>query len=271
MAIVTPQTYYETPEMHGNYAKTTLSELMIKIELLASMDDDSLLKRIRRSQILSHLKMSIREVSRQVGAKSPSIEFELPPSRVWVVPQSYKQWTEISVGLYNELLGRYDFKPLDESRTMSIATGILQGSNYEILYDNLGNILTADSGNAYSIPHQIVDHSRDMSSVSKYGEFTIDEERGCIIFSANLAGRLIQVKYISDGLEEELTESEVTIHKDLENVITALTYYSCIQWKRTVSANEKRTALDRYKTLLHEAKITFMNLDMRAVRRAILL
>jgi len=269
--MVTPQQYNETPEMHGNYAKTNLSELMTKMELMASMDDDSILKRIRRSQILLHLKMAIREVSRQVGAKSPSIEFELPPSRVWVVPQSFKQWTEISVGIYNEVLGRYDFKPLDESRNMSIATGILQGSAYEILYDNLGNILTADSGNAYSIPHQIVEYSHDMPSVSKYGEFTIDEDRGCIIFSSNLAGRLIQVKYISDGLEEELTESEVTIHKDLENVIIALTYYSCIQWKRTVSATDRRDALNRYKTLLHEAKITFMNLDMRAVRRAILL
>ena len=268
--MVTPQTYTDTPEMHGNYAKTTLSELMTKMELLA-MDDDSYLKRIRRSQILLHLKMAIREISRQVGAKSPSIEFELPPTRVWIVPQSYKQWTEISVGIYNDMLGRYDFKPLDESRNMSIATGILQGSAYEILYDNLGNILTADSGNAYSIPHQTVQESHDMPSVSKYGEFVVDEDRGVIIFSSELAGRLIQVKYISDGLEEELTESEVTIHKDLENVIIALTYYSCIQWKRTVPANEKRGALDRYKSILHEAKITFMNLDMKAVRRAILL
>lgn len=268
--MVTPQVYTETPAMHGNYAKTTLTELMTKMELLA-MDDDSTLKRIRRSQILLHLKMAIREISRQVGAKSPSIEFELPPSRVWIVPQSYKQWTEISVGIYNELLGRYDFKPLDESRNMSIATGILQGSGYEILYDGNGDMLTADSGNAYSIPHQTVQHSHDMPSVSKYGEFVVDEERGCIVFSSELAGRLIQIKYISDGLEEELTDSEVTIHKDLENVIIALTYYSCIQWKRTVSSREKTDALNRYKAILHEAKITFMNLDMKAVRRAILL
>jgi hypothetical protein len=70
-------------------------------------------------------------------------------------------------------------------------------------------------------------------SLSKYGfanvggQFRLDipklsrfeslkrERRGKMLFSSELAEREIVVQYVSDGLQAELTESEITVHKDI--------------------------------------------------------
>jgi hypothetical protein len=47
------------------------------------------------------------------------------------------------------------------------------------------------------------------------------------IFSSELAEREIEVQYVSDGLQAELTESEITVHKDIARC-TDWMYYACI-------------------------------------------
>jgi hypothetical protein len=41
-----------------------------------------------------------------------------------------------------------------------------------------------------------------------------------MLFSSELAEREIVVQYVSDGLQAELTESEITVHKDIARCIT---------------------------------------------------
>jgi hypothetical protein len=46
------------------------------------------------------------------------------------------------------------------------------------------------------------------------------------------------VQYVSDGLQAELTESEITVHKDI--AITDWMYYACISDRRNVPDRVKR-------------------------------
>ena len=66
---------------------------------------------------------------------------------------------------------------------------------------------------------------------------------------------------------ENLLEEEITVHKNIEESLIEWIYYDCIQYKRNVPANEKRRALDRYKTVLHHTKIIQMDINIVEISR----
>jgi hypothetical protein len=53
-----------------------------------------------------------------------------------------------------------------------------------------------------------------------------------MLFSSELAER--RICFVSDGLQAELTESEITVHKDIARCITDWMYYACISDRRNV-------------------------------------
>jgi hypothetical protein len=71
------------------------------------------------------------------------------------------------------------------------------------------------------------------------------------LFSSELAEREIVVQYVSDGLQAELTESEITVHKTYTLLIGCTTLvFLTVETFQT----EVKRALDRYK------KTTFIKL-----------
>src|SRR5690606_15052824 len=102
--------------------------------------------------------------------------------------------------------------------------------------------------------------------LSQWGEFTIDQRRGKILFSSDLSDTEVVIEYVSDGVQAD--ESEITVHKYLKQTIENWVYYACIERKRNVPANEKQRALMRYKTTLHQAKVALSDFDMLRISRA---
>lgn len=259
--------YYEDEASHGNYQYIPLSEIINRL-LLNSQDDDSYLKNIKRSRLLSEAKNGIRELNKSVANDILSIEVTIGEDLKWVLPQDYVNYVRVSV------VGE-DFKlfPLNVNRNISIATGYLQDNDYEILFDEDGEVLTADSSNGYNKPYKrykFVDggcmqngFTNKANKISQYGEFTIDERRGCILFSSDLMNKEIVLEYISDGVNwERINEDEVTVHKHLSEALNDYIYYFCIAGRRNVPVNEKQRALRRYKTTKHQAKIDRMDFSL---------
>ncbi|QRE03514.1 hypothetical protein [Flavobacterium psychrophilum] len=261
MAIVTPEQYHNTPDNHGNYQYVSLKEVVNSLELEA-LDDDSFLKNTKRYQMVRHAKNAIKEVTKQAANEVLAIEITVPNNLVFALPQDYVNYVRVSVVVIDASTGSKRLQVLDVNNKMNISTGYLQDNNAGILFDNNGYILTSDGDNAYGQPYKTYSFTDyggqldlDTAKLSQYGEFTIDERRGKILFSSELGEREIVLEYVSDGLQAEINEEKITIHKHIVNAIRDWTYYACIECKRNVPMNEKKRALDRYKTTLHQAKL----------------
>ena len=266
------EAYYEDPNRHGEYQYTSLDDIITAMELEA-LDEDSYLKHIKRSRMVQHAKQAIREVTRSAANDILAVEISVPPSLVWTLPQDYVNWVRVS-RIVNDR-GNFRLEPLDINYNINIADGYLQDHDWEILFDDEGRVLTADASNAYAKPYKkyVVPGcsgrpTLNTAKLSKNGEFTIDPRRGKILFSSDLSETDVVIEYVSDGLQADLYDNEITVHKYLKQTIENWVYYACIERKRNVPANEKQRALLRYKTTLHQAKLAMSDFDMLRISRA---
>lgn len=274
MAQQTPQQYYEDSNSHGQYQYTSLKDIIDNM-LLEASEEDSYLKNVKRSKIINHARQAIKTVTRQTASDVLAIEVTVPDTLFWTLPQDFVHYCRVSVVALDESTGSLRLRILNVNESINTAIGYLQDNNGDLLFDNLGGILTADSSNGYNMPFKTYSFSTnhqpalDTSKLSKYGEFVIDERRGCILFDSGLRDKEIVIEYVSDGLQADLTESEITVHKYLRDCIEDWIYFACIERKRNVPANEKQRALQRYKTTLHQAKMARANFDLLEIARAL--
>jgi hypothetical protein len=274
MAIVTPEQYHNDENSHGNYQYVSLKSIIDSLELEA-LDDDSFLKNTKRYQMIRHAKNAIKEVTKQAANDILAIEITVPDNLVFALPQDYVNYVRVSVVVLDESTGSKRLQVLDVNNKINISTGYLQDHNAQILFDNNGYILTTDADNAYGNPYKTFaftdaggQPNLDTAKLSQYGEYTIDERRGKILFSSELGNREIVLEYISDGLQAEINDDEITVHKHIVNTVRDWAYYACIECKRNIPMNEKKRALDRYKTTLHQAKLDRADFNFVQIARA---
>jgi hypothetical protein len=268
------EAYYGDEDNHGNYQYTSLKDIITTMELEA-LEDDSYLKHTKRSRMVQHAKQAIREVTRSAANDVLAVEISVPPSLVWTLPQDYVNWVMVSVVTRDDSNGSLRLAPLDVNYNINIATGYLQDHDWKLLFDDEGRVLTSDASNAYAEPYKKYlvpgcagQPTIDTAKYSKNGEFTIDQRRGKILFSSDLSEKDVVIQYVSDGLQADLQEEEITVHKYLKQTIENWVYYACIERKRNVPANEKQRALLRYKTTLHQAKMALSDFDLLRISRA---
>ena len=273
MALQTPDTYYSDEDLYGKYQYVPMSQI-VNAMVLETQDDDSYLKGTKREKILYHAKQGLRNLSMDVANDVLAFEITVPDSLVWPLPQDYVDYIRISLVELDTTVNSYMLYPLDINYNMHIAIGYLQDNDAELLYDNDGYILEADSSNAiaheykrYSVSTTYLGNqpTKDTSQYSRYGEFAIDERRGIIVFSSGLADKEIVIEYVSDGLQNELWETEVTVHKYLKEALEDYIYFQCISRKRTVPSNEKERANRKFKSSRHRAVLARSDFDMMRI------
>lgn len=278
MALQTPNDYYSDEDNFGLYQYVTLSEVVNAL-MLETQDDDSYLKGTKRAKILYHAKQGLRKLSLDVANDVLAFEITVPDSLVWALPQDYVNYVRISVVGRNPITGSFELHPLDINYKMHVAIGYLQDNNAEILFDNDGYILQADSSNAIAHPYKRysicpVDNlgnnpTKDTSKYSKYGEFSIDERRGIIVFSSDMADKEVVIEYVSDGLQAELSGGEVYLHKHLKEALEDFVYYECISRKKNVPNAEKYRANNKYKSSRHKAVLARSDFDLMRISKAV--
>lgn len=274
MAKITPFDYHDNEDNHGNYQYIPLKELVNTLEFEFS-DEDHILKNIRRSRILNSAKNGIRKFNKQTFNDVLAMEITVPENLVFALPHNFVGYVRCSIVVEDPVTNSYRLKPLDINRNMNIADGYLQDHNAEILFDEAGGILMADSTNVYAKPYKKYQFdissqpTKDTSKLSKYGEFTIDERKGKIAFSSDLYDKEIVLEYVSDGLEfDTYNEGAISIHKDLVELIKSWVFYECIKGKKNVSATAIETARRSMKTAEHQAKLDRADLNLLEISRA---
>lgn len=273
----TAEQYYSDPALHGHYQFTTLKDIIDEM-VAEGIDQDSYIKNTNRSLIILHAKNGIKEMSKETAASVLSIEMTVGELSYIVLPQNFVSWVSVSVVVIDPNNGKRYLKPLDENNSINTAIGYLQDDNADPLFDDDGGILTADASNAYNMPYRSYEFIGsscdggnaffDTSVLTEHGEFKVDKENGKLVLSDNIVNREIVLEYLSDGLQlEHLGESQIKVHKYIEQAVKDFAYHGCIAKRQQVPYNEKARARMAFRTSRWKAKKDLAGLDLRKISR----
>jgi len=220
----------------GNYQYIKLEDLVNNF-MVGYTGEDKIINRAKRTDIVFHAKRAIQEFSYDTFKSTKSQEIEVPPSLTMALPHDYVNYVKI---MYTDDAG--NFRPLTPNRHTGNPTDISQDGEYEYMFNDDGTLLTNPDSTTqtrrkahdpYTTQQTSADHDVEIHEISfggRYGlnpelgglngDYYIDEAQGIINFSSNMNGKIIVLKYISDGLG---TDSEMIVHKFAEEEV-----YKCI-------------------------------------------
>tara|TARA_R110000822_G_scaffold72497_2_gene174166 strand:- start:1 stop:882 length:882 start_codon:yes stop_codon:yes gene_type:complete len=234
---VTPQDFYENPafeDLQGSYQYVTLADVINNFELMY-VGDDKLINNINRDIVLFHAKRGLQEANFDILKEIKGIEIDLSETLTLILPEDYVKYVRVS---WVDKAG--NFRPMVMNDDTKIAEAYLQDNNYNILFDESGNVLKAadnsyDQTNlsSYSIskdsgvePSELIGarFGLNTAKANSNGWFTVDKANGVMKFDSKVGTRTIVLEYISDGLESS-DPTRVRVHKFAEEAL-----YTYIEW-----------------------------------------
>ena len=274
----------------GSYRYISLNDI-INNYIVAYVGDGKLINDVKKTDVLFHAKRGIQEFSYDISRTEKIQEIEVGLSLSIPMPQDYIHYVRISwidAGGVEHIIypAKYTSKPSES---------ILQDSDYNYLYDNDDTLLTgtpvADTrfqnlnysnlSGGFSSNDIDYDANRNAERIIEYGKryglepetaqnngvFVIDEVNGSIGFSADMAGRVITLKYVSDGMG---TDDEMKVHKYAEDAIYKYITYAIASSRINFPEyiinrfrKERRAAMRNAKLRLSSLKIGELTQVMR--------
>jgi len=262
----TPEQYYSGSD-YGNYQFTSLNDLVNNF-IIAYIGEGKIISKIKRTDVLFHAKRALQEFSFDTLPSQKALEIELPPSLQMVLPQDYVNYVKFSWTDANGIE-----RILYPTRNTSNPIGITQDDNYNYLFDNNGEILESEESVTLSrfkkAPHDTLTPKNESANLTdgelfdlyRYGNryginpeeaqangvFYIDQLQGIAFFSSNVAGQIVTLKYISDGLG---SDAEMRVHKFAEEAIYKYIAHAVLATR----ANTPEYQIARFKKEMSAAK-----------------
>jgi len=276
------QVTLSNPIIAGNYRYISLNDIVGNF-MVSYVGKDKIIPRIKRTDVLFHAKRGIQEFSYDISKVEKIQEIEVPDSLAMVMPQDYVDYVQIS--RIDSLGVEHHLYP---ARLTSIPSeSIAQAGDYSYLFDDDDSLLKqtpatqtrfkqADMDNvtATFIDDSLDDIDSLNARANEYGRryginpelatrngnFVIDELSGQIHFSADLVGKVITLKYVSDGMG---TDAEMRVHKFAEEAIYKHIVYAVM----SARSNSPEYVIARYKrdrfSAMRNAKLRLSNLNPR--------
>lgn len=275
---------------YGDYRYISLADIVTNF-MVAYVGDGKIINRTKRRDVLFHVKRTIQEFSYDISKVEKIQEVEVGPSLSIPMPQDYVNYVSISYvdeyGIEHVIpRGRISSKPSE---------AILQDDEFNYQYDDSDNLATTSaltderfksldygefSGsysnedyyynveyNADKLVNSGARYGGDAELMNQNGFFIIDENKGTINFTSNLANALITIKYISDGLG---TDDEMKIHKFAEEAIYKSVAHAILSTMAQVPEyivarfkRERRAAMRNAKLRLYDLKLPELTQVMR--------
>jgi len=290
MAYITDYQYYENggnvPEdaNWGSYQYISLDDIVNNF-MLMFQGNNELINNINRYQVLFFAKRAIQELNYDAMKEIKILQLQVDDQLRFILPQDYVNWVRISC--YKDGV----LKPLTENIQTNWSGAYLQDNDYKILFDIYGNVLKPnksklDTDRIDGLKKSIYLNQNspynnqmgynidgewyfDYNIGSRFGlntetansnpTFSIDKRGGAINFSSGLAGELVVLEYVSDGMENG-NDSSVSVNKLFEEFIYAAIKFSFLN--NRISAPEylvNRARKDR-SSLLRNAKLRISNM-----------
>ena len=224
----TTQASYYTGSNFGTYQFVNL-DTIINNFMYIYVGENKIINKVNRTDVQFHAMRALQELSYDVLRSFKSQEIEVPNTLSMILPQDYVNYIKV-VRVGTDGLERI----LYPARKTSDPFAITQDANGN--YQFTGNDLTEQSPSNTSesfksqmpVDYQLYDinYSSDIEISTEgrryglepehsqiNGSYFIDNLRGLLKFSSDLAGKTITLHYVSDGLG---TDAEMVVHKFCE-------------------------------------------------------
>ncbi len=272
----TDQNYYEGSDL-GNYQFISLDEIISQF-IIAYVGEDNLISKAKRTDVAFHAQRALAELSFDTLKSIKSQEIVMPATLVMPLPRDYVNYVKLTwsdnagvehviypmsktsnpSSIKQNAAGEYQFntnaleynstsKTSDNYKTENPA----ENSNFDYDYDD--NIYNLNEGKRYGL---------DPAFAQTNGSFYIDELKGNIHFSSNIAGATVILKYISDSLG---TDSEMQVHKLAEEAMYKQIAYAILSTR----ANVQEYIVQRFKkdarAAKRQAKLRLSNIKLEEI------
>jgi hypothetical protein len=257
-------------ENYGDYQSISLKDIVNNF-IIAYVGEDKIISKIKRTDVAFHAQRGIQELNFDTLPSFKSQEIEISPALYFVLPQDYVNYVKVT-WTDKDGIERVIY-PVHKT---SDPLPIIQDSNYEYTFDENGEILYANdsetwkkfkansndnlieinNSNVEDHLHRVVNGERygiDPQYAQSNGVFFIDQIRGLIRFSSDMVGRIVTLKYISDGLA---TDGEMIVHKFAEEAIYKYIAHAILATR----ANVQEYMVARFK---REAAVAKRNAKLR--------
>ena len=276
------QNSYYTGSNFGDYQFVTLDNI-INAFMISYVGESKIISKVSRTDVQFHAMRAIQELSYDILRSFKSQEIEVPNTLSMILPQDYVNYIKV-VRVGTDGLERI----LYPARKTSDPFAITQDANGN--YQFTGNDLTEQSPSNTSesfksqtpVDYQLYDinYSSDIEISTEgrryglepehsqiNGSYFIDNLRGLLKFSSDLAGKTITLHYVSDGLG---TDAEMVVHKFCEEACYKHIAYGILSTRSNIPEyivqrfkKERRAAIRNAKLRLSKLNLEYMGQIMK--------
>lgn len=221
-------------ENYGNYQFTSIKDIINNF-MISYVGESKIISKVKRTDVAFHAQRAIQEFSYDVLPSIKAQEIEIGPSLNFILPKDYVNYVKV-VWVDSNGIERVVYPA---SKT-SNPTAILQDDSYKYLFDTPdGQVIEAnESETRKRFQSNGASAQQDLNSISnsdifnhggfgrRYGltpehaqsngVFYIDQAKSIINFDSSFIGKVVTLKYISDGLGDD---EELTVHKFAEEAL----------------------------------------------------
>jgi len=271
----------------GSYRNLTLNDIVSNF-LVAYTGEGQILTTVARTQVLFHARRAMQELSYDTLKAFKAQELTVPTGLSVPIPIDYVNYVNLCYADPNGILHPlYPLQGLSGNPTelpiIDGATGIPTQSSYDtnleasqsIIEDRWKNANDNDiTGNydAYNTSG-VYDYTWwKMAYGQRYGLipeisqrngwFSINERTGTFSFSSNLVNKVIELKYISDGLAYDLNS---LVPKFVEDALYSKIMYNICASRRDVDGGTKQFYKRDSYVKTRNAKIRLSNLKLEEI------
>ena len=233
-------------EDYGNYQFVSIKDIINNF-IISYTGEDKIIPKIKRTDVAFHAQRGIQEFSFDILPSVLSQEIEIGPNLNFVLPKDYVNYVKLTWTDSNGI-ERVIYPAMKTSNPFPI----LQDDNYEYLFDEQDReIVSAQSSETQkkfqrSTPNQNLDlPTREIVAINHYGQryglspeqaqtngvFYIDQLQGIIFFDSSFVGRIVTLKYISDGVQKD---EDMSVHKFAEDALYKYMAYAILSTRTNV-------------------------------------
>ena len=230
-------------ENYGSYQLTSIKDIINNF-IISYTGEDKIISKVKRSDVAFHAQRGIQEFSFDILPSIKSQEIEIGARLNFVLPKDYVNYVKFTWTDENGIE-----RVIYPTSKTSNPSGIVQDEAAQYLFDEPSNeIILSENSRTLdkfqsdkSSGRGSLDNIDNLDSLSsnrfgrRYGltpentqsngVFFIDKLKGVAFFDSSFVGKLVTLKYISDGLG---TDEEMTVHKFAEEALYKYIAYAIL-------------------------------------------
>jgi len=264
-------------ENYGDYQFTAIGDIINNF-MISYVGLEKNISKVKRTEVAFHAQRGLQEFSFDILPSMKSAEIEIGPTLNYILPIDYVNYVKL-VWVDSKGIERIIYPTSKTSNPVPI----LQDDEFEYLFDEQsGEILTAEESETRRKFQKQRTNTSDLEELEdnlnqggfgrRYGlspeqaqtngVFYIDQLAGIIYFDSSFVGKIVTLKYISDGLA---TDEEMVVHKFAEEALYKYIAFAILSTR----ANTPEYLVARYKRELaaarRNAKLRLSNIKIEEI------